>query len=209
MTSNQRIDRGGWIGRCWRVLISAAGLMFGLWAVPLASAELTSRVDSETGLQGWTWDNAGMHLQLTQLLPDQARAFYQGRGFSAAESERIAGACVFQTVLRNTTPDDAVLEVALADWRVRRTGHAATPPRTIEVWLSGWGTPPLGQAQAIALRWALFPAEQRFAPGDWNMGMLTVDVPHGDRFDLEVRWRLGERASAATLPNLRCAVERP
>ncbi len=179
------------------------------WSSTLVAGPVEVATDPVTGLATAKLHSGGIEVSLTQLLPDQVRAFYQGRGFSAAESERIAGTCVFQTVVRNDTETADALEIALADWRVRRAGHAATSPRTIEAWLSDWGEPSLGQAQAIALRWALFPAVQSFAPGDWNMGMLTVEVPHGERFDLELHWRLGERPDVASLSDLRCAGERP
>ena len=35
-----------------------------------------------------TWSGNGLRLELAPLLPDQVRAFFIGRGFSAADAER-------------------------------------------------------------------------------------------------------------------------
>jgi len=67
----------------------------------LVSADVLNATDSETGLASWTWRDRGVSLQLRQLLPDQTRAFFLGRGFQAGEADRVGRACVFQTIFRN------------------------------------------------------------------------------------------------------------
>lgn len=163
--------------------------------------------DPETGLVSWRLEQEGLEITLAQLLPDQVRAFFQGRGFSAAESDRLAAACVFQAVVRNRATSGPPVTVALADWRVLTAGEPPRAPRVAAAWIEEWGDPGLARAQRLALRWALLPAEQRYAPGDWNMGMLTLDLPAGATFDLVPRWRHDAQAGESTLPGMRCAEE--
>ena len=175
----------------------------------LAGAAAPAKVtDPETGLATWRLEQAGLEFTLAQLLPDQVRAFFQGRGFDAAGSERLAAACVFQAVVRNRAPYGAPVTVALGEWDVRTPGGPPRAPRTAAAWIADWGEPALARAQHLALRWALLPAEQRYAPGDWNMGMLTLDLPAGATFDLVARWRHDGQPGQATLSGMRCAEDR-
>jgi hypothetical protein len=66
-----------------------------------AWAGTDSSVDADTGLTTWQTETRGIQVRLTQISPDQARGFYQARGFSPAAAERYASECVFMTVVRN------------------------------------------------------------------------------------------------------------
>ncbi len=174
-----------------------------LWLAAALAGGDAARAGGQAGggAASWRQEAQGLFLRLTQILPDQLRAFYEARGFDPAAVERIARACVFQTELRNTggTP----LEVDLADWRLV-TDRGTRPLRSKDSWLKEWearGVPPPAR---LAFRWATFPAHQVFQPGDWNMGMLITDQPPGSRFDLEVRWRRGGKAQALVLEAVRC-----
>ena len=84
------------------------------------------RVDPDTGIETWETTAHGVTLSLTQILPDQARAFYINRGFTAEAAEIYATSCVYMTVLRNDTAP-GVVSFRLADWSVV-TGDKRQPP---------------------------------------------------------------------------------
>ncbi len=136
------------------VLLGSALLLPG----PVAAA-VERGVDAETGLRSWQWREAGVSLRLVQRLPDQTRAFFEARGFSSAAAERIANACIFQTIFRNDS--EQPLSYGLDDWRVRQqstTGKLVTRER----WDAAWQEGEASQAARIALRWSLLPTQQRF-----------------------------------------------
>jgi len=166
-------------------------------------AETRHTIDPDTGAGTWETRAHGVHLQLTQILPDQARAFYLNRGFPADAAERFATACVFMTVLRN---DGAPGEVAfrLADWRVATVG-GERPPRQVEEWMAVWQSLGLSEPARIAFRWAQFPPEQEYAPGEWNQGMLSTGLAPDARFDLVARWSVAGKTYEGKLENVRCA----
>lgn len=180
-----------------------------LAAWPFAvGADLTvSSIDPETGLATWQTESRGIQVRLTQISPDQARAFYQARGFSRDAAERYAFGCVFMTVVRNI--GETQVEHRLADWRY---GSASQPPRAIrskDEWDALWEREGVAEPARIAFAWAQFPTEQRFAPGDWNQGMTTYSLPRGAHFDLDFVWRAGGRTLTGRLENARCADENP
>jgi len=178
-----------------------------LAAWPLVGFATESSVDPESGLTTWQTENHGIQVRLTQITPDQARAFYQARGFSSKAAERYASECVFMTVVRNI--GDSPVEHRLADWRYV---SADQPPRGIrskDDWEALWSQLGVAEAARIAFAWAQFPTEQRFAPGDWNQGMTTYSVPRGAHFDLQFVWRTGARTFSGKLEQVRCANENP
>lgn len=176
-----------------------------LWlAAALASADQDARksTDPETGLSEWRWQSQGLSIRLAQLLPDQVRAFFQGRGFDAETADEIARRCVFQSVIRNSGAE-GVVRLDLTQWRSWHDDER--PLRLNRVWQEEWEGRDVGEAARIAFRWALFPAEHEFRPGDWLMGMLVVDREPGARFDLEVRWAANGQERSGVLRDLRCA----
>lgn len=172
------------------------------------AAEVSTTTEASTGLVSWMWRDESATITLNQLLPDQVRAFFQGRGFSVEESERVARHCVYQMIVRNEAQADTPMEIALDEWRVIGAGKTIGVPRTASDWDQEWARLGVGQGPRIAFRWALFPASQEFQPGDWNMGMLTLAVPIGDAFDLQASWRRGAGSQVATIDDLRCAEDR-
>lgn len=179
--------------------------LLALWSLPAAAAT-EHGVDPETGLATWQTEAAGIQVRLTQISPDQARAFYQARGFPAAAAERYAAECVFMTVVRNI--GDAPIAHRLADWRYVTAGQ---PPRAIRSkaqWERIWKQAGVPEPARIAFTWAQFPATQVFAPGDWNQGMTTYSVPRGGHFDLRFVWHAGGKKLSGTLEQVQCADER-
>ena len=183
-----------------------APTLLALWSLP-ALAATDHSLDPETGLATWQTESAGIQVRLTQISPDQARAFYQARGFSAEAAERYAAQCVFMTVVRNV--GDTPIEHRLGDWRYVTPGQ---PPRAIRSkaeWDRLWQQAGVVEPARIAFNWAQFPATQTFAPGDWNQGMTTYGVPRGGRFDLRFAWRSGGKTLSGTLEQVQCADENP
>jgi len=180
-------------------------LAMSLW-MSAAGATETSR-DAETGLESWQADTHGIQVRLTQISPDQARAFYQARGFTPEQAEDYASRCVFMTVVRNigTLP----IEHRLSDWRYV-VGDG--PPRTLRgkaEWDAVWVRRGVAEAARIAFDWAQFPSTQTFHAGDWNQGKTTYPLPRGSRFNLIVNWHAGDAERRTTLENVRCADETP
>jgi hypothetical protein len=163
-----------------------------------------SSVDAETGLTTWQTESAGIQVRLTQISPDQARAFYQARGFSAAAAEHYAAECVFMTVVRNIGAPP--LQHRLADWRYLYAGQTRSI-RSKSAWERLWKQLGVSESARIAFNWAQFPATQTFAPGDWNQGMTAYSVPRGGQFDLRFAWRTGGKTHTGTLEHIRCADE--
>jgi hypothetical protein len=177
------------------------------WPLAASADPTASSVDPETGLATWQTETRGIQVRLTQISPDQARAFYQARGFSTEAAEHYARRCVFMTVVRNV--GDTAIEHRLADWRYRAGGGTAQAIRSKAEWDELWQRLGVDDMARLAFNWAQFPTEQSFAPGDWNQGMTTYDVPRGGAFDLEFAWRTGGETLHGKLEGARCADENP
>lgn len=171
-----------------------------------AAAETRHTTDPETGIETWETAAHGVSLRLTQILPDQVRGFYLARGFDAGSVESLAaGACVFQTVLRNESARGAI-EFSLADWRSLSAG-VERPLKLEADWQKDWEKRGVPLAARTAFRYALYPTQHRYEVGDWNMGMTTYALPLGSHFDLRFVWREGGQRREAVLSGMRCATE--
>jgi hypothetical protein len=159
-------------------------------------------IDPETGAATFETLSHGVTVSLTQLLPDQVRAFYVARGFDLDDADVFAAACVYMTVLRNDTAP-GTLEFRLSDWEVRHNGAVRSLP-PLDDWLAQWAARGVPDAARLAFRWAQFPAEQSYAPGEWNQGMLATDLPPGSRFDLIARWTIADQTYEGRLDDVRC-----
>lgn len=175
-----------------------------MWSAS-ALAVTETQVDAETGLSTWQTETQGIQVRLTQISPDQARAFYQARGFTVEAAEHYARECVFMTVVRNI--GDAPIEHRLADWRYVVPQQPPRAVRSKAEWARVWERLDVPTPARIAFTWAQFPSAQTFAPGDWNQGMTTYTVPRGGRFDLNFVWRSGGRALSGTVEEVQCASE--
>lgn len=177
-------------------------LALALLATGPAHGAQAQRTDPDTGAETWETRAHGVTLRLTQILPDQARAFYINRGFTAEEVEPYATACVYMTVLRNDAAPGAV-GFALMDWRIRvEGGERALKP--VDDWMAQWQQQGLSDTARIAFRWAQFPPEQEYEVGEWNQGMLAVGLPPGSRFDLVARWQVADKRFEGVLTDVRC-----
>ncbi|MCU7931519.1 MAG: hypothetical protein KZQ90_12025 [Candidatus Thiodiazotropha sp. (ex Codakia rugifera)] len=168
-----------------------------------ASAQ-SKRVDPTTGAVSWETQMHGVTLSLTQILPDQARAFYLNRGLPAVATETYAKACVYMTILRNDAAP-GVVHFQLEDWSVV-SADQSRPPLSVEAWLKRLEAYDLTQAATIAFRWAQFPPEHAYQPGgDWNQGMLTTGLEADTVFDLVARWDVAGEPYQGVLRSVRCA----
>jgi hypothetical protein len=168
------------------------------------SAEVITGEEAGTGRLTWEWREAGVSLQLLQLLPDQTRAFYQGRGFSNAQADSIANACMFQTIFRNQGQEP--INYDLDDWRITHQDKSSAL-LTRERWRDRWRDKDVSQAARIAMQWALLPTRQRFEPGDYNWGMTSFGLPPGTAFDLNLVIRLNDEVMTAGISDIICAAD--
>ena len=157
-----------------------------------------------SGLLTWTSDDVGFRIEFIQLLPDFVRAIYAKHHFPGSEIERIAGYCVFGTILKNTA--DGKMTYRVKDWRYRvkdKTGatgkeHAV---KTKTQWLEEW------RKVGIKFSWTLLPDIGEFEVGDWQQGFTTIALPRDSEFDLIYRWEIAGVMHTGTVENMRCAPE--
>lgn len=172
----------------------------------LASGELVTGTDEDAQLPFWEWQNDYMTIRLVQRLPDQTRAYFSGRGFTAGTVKIIAKYCIFQTVYTNRSGADNkhVIQHDIRDWQYHYSDKSfRMKPR--ENWKPFWQEKGVVQAQIVAFEWSLFPTRQVFESGDYNWGMSVFDVPHGASFDLDLHWKLDGKPQMATMKNVTCA----
>ena len=175
--------------------------LLAVWGSATAATEMS--VDPDTGLGSWQTEQDGIQVRLSQISPDQARAFYQARGFTAAAAEIYVAGCIFMTVVRNT--GNTPIQHRLADWRYLVSGQPPQAIRSKSEWEAIWKKQGVNESVRIAFTWAQIPATQTFAPGDWNQGMTTYNVPRDKPFNLRFVWRAGGKTRSGNLENVRCA----
>jgi len=172
----------------------------------LSFAELSKTENTETGLIGWKLEQNGLELELIQRLPDQTRAFFLARGFSAKIANDLATSCIFQTIVRNTG-SSAALTLSLKDWRLNQAG-VSQPLKLKEAWDQTWSEDDVSKSARLAFRWASFPTEQVFQKGDYNWGMISFGLPPGTYFDLLLVWGDKKQKRTAKMNKLFCADDR-
>ncbi len=142
---------------------------------------------------------AQIALTVTPLSREQVTAFYTARGFSAVAIAPYTQACVLSFSLRND--GRTALRLRLADWRA----EDGTRFRPLADWDTAWEKDGLPQAARIAFRWAQFPPEQEFDPGDWIMGMTALERRIAGPFRVVARYA-DEKGSHELLTNaIACA----
>jgi hypothetical protein len=159
----------------------------------------------ESGLATWETETDHVHLRMTQISPDQARAFMTARGLDEKSVEEFARHCVFMTVLRNEYRRP--ITFGMTDWRYVPEGGVPQVMLTRHDWLARFQNRHLSQQVKLAFEWSQFPVEQTFYPGDWNQGMTTFELPPGSQFDVIYRWRQGRTLHEGTLKNVQCVAE--
>lgn len=169
-----------------------------------AATAQTVKINSETGAKTWEDSRNGVHFSLTQLLPDQIKAFYVNRGFTLKQIEPYAASCVYMTVLRNDSAPGTIHFLS-SNWSVLVTDKAKTIV-SVDKWLQRLSALGANKSSLIAFRWAQFPPEQEYEPGgDWNQGMLSIDLPPKDKFDVIARWDMNGKSYDSKLMGVECA----
>lgn len=153
------------------------------------------------------WQHRATHDSVTltanTLRPASRASFYEARGFSAQQVRPYSEACGFSFGFRNAGPTPVI--VKLADWRAIGADGRSTAFRLPEAWGAAWekaGVPP---AAHIAFRWAQFQAENIFEPGDWIMGMATLEAIPAAPFRIVARYRDSKGDHEIVLDALECA----
>lgn len=188
--------------------LAAACLTTGLVFLPAAYAAPSQEgitrhsIAEDSGLSTWEVDNQGVHLRLTQISPEQARAFMLNRGMDKQSVEEFAHACVYMTVVRNE--GKLPIEHSLAYWHYVPEGGQPRLMQTKHDWLALWQPRSFSRPVKLAFEWSQFPVEQTFAPGDWNQGMTTFELPAGSRFDVLYRWKQNDKLHEGKLQNVQC-----
>jgi len=167
-----------------------------------ANEDTRRTVDPDTGIATWEIDTRGVHLRLTQITPEQARAFMLNRGMDKQSVEEFAHTCVFMTVVRNESRQP--IEHNLAYWRYRPEGGRAKSMLTKFSWLNRWQPRNFSKPVKLAFEWSQLPVDQTFAPGDWNQGMTTFELPAGSRFDVIYRWKQNGKLHEGKMRNVQC-----
>ena len=166
-------------------------------------AEVQHTVDPKTNIETWQMHDKGIDVTLIQISPDQARGFFLARGFKRADVDYYAASCVIATVVRNRSPTP--IAYRLADWRYTTGAGVVRKLKLKDDWLREWKQRGVSQSAQIAFEWSQHPDAQTLEPNDWNQGMTTYQVPHGSRFDLTVKWKIGARNYEDTIRGIRCA----
>lgn len=196
--------------------------MLGLVAVPgLVAAVLVVGWASRAEAQGapeelqtptsetavWRWQADGLRFETAALPPDRVRSFMAARGFGEAARDLVIDeGCIFRSAIGNlsSTPGAPQITLDQREWRVFVNGEVRRL-RMRPDWPAVWDRLNVAKSPRVAFNWALFPPQQRFAPVDYNWGLLSFGLQPGTRFDVEIVWREGDQRRTARFENLECA----
>ncbi len=165
------------------------------------AAEVTVQKNNESGLLTWTSKDNGFSIELIQLNPDFVRAVYSKHGLPADEVERIAGYCVFGSIIQNTSQQQ--LSYRVSDWRYIDKNGKTYPVKTKGQWLEEW------HKVGITFAWTLLPGTGDFGIGDWQQGFTTIQIGRNEKFDLIYTWTLDGKKHQGKIENMSCAPANP
>lgn len=171
-----------------------------------AFANVLTGKDVDAKLPFWEWRSENVSIRLVQRLPDQSRAYFMARNFTAEQAELIAQSCVFQTIFKNIAPpgQKKVISYDLSEWDVKSAGRKQGLV-TREAWKTTWKTKNAAQAARIAFEWSLMPTRHHYQPGDFNWGMTIYGLSPGTRFDLQLVWYENDEQKKAAISDIECA----
>ncbi len=172
---------------------------------PVRVTPLVSQgVDEQAQLLYWQWQHQGLSLRLVQRLPDQTRGFFAARGFSKTAVDRIANACVFQTVMRNQSKQ--AVSYTLSEWWLTHDGKTTQIPSQA-FWSKQWQALNESTAAKIAYRWAVVPAQQSLEVGDYFWGMSVYGLHPDQSFDLHFSYQIEGETFNGELLKVHCAAD--
>lgn len=130
-------------------------------------------------------------------------AFYESRGFRSEQVEPYVKACGFSFGMQNG--NTLAITTNLRDWRAVGADGRQVGLRLPETWDAEWDKTAVSQPARIAFRWAQFQTENTFEPGDWIMGMATLESPLPGKFRIIARYRDKKGDHEIVLDKLACA----
>ena len=140
---------------------------------------------------------------IKQIATNSVNAFYLARGFTMEQIEPYADSCVYTTILRNDNKVDSIHYVR-NNW-VAQLQNVLSPVKTNTYWNEQFQEDNVSMSSWIAFRLAQMPEEQIYAAnGDWNQGMLSIDVPKGSQFDLVIKWDIKGKPYELTIHDIKC-----
>jgi len=177
------------------------------WFIPLigyAGAKQSTNTNPVTGAKTWETHIDGVHFSLTQILPDQLRAFYVNRGFTLKQIEPYVSSCVYMTVLRNdSAPGD--IHFISNNWSIF-VNNKPHKLKSVDEWINYYKKTAVTKSAIIAFRWAQFPPEHEYkVGGDWNQGMLSIGLAYGATFNAIATWDIAGKEFKAKLTGVQCA----
>ena len=179
-------------------------LVLACTATGTAIAETRHEINRETGVQSWELHDQGVAFTLMQITPDQARGFFQARGFARDAAEHYASHCVFMTIVRNEAVRESI-SYKLADWRFYREHATPEKLKLKDDWMKEWRQRGVKEAALIAFEWSQLPTAQTYETGDWNQGMTTYAMPPGSKFNLKFVWEVNGVKHETILEDAQCA----
>lgn len=162
-------------------------------------------IAQESGEIEWrhTVTQGAVTLTVNPLRPGSRTSFYEARGFPAQQIRPYSSGCGFSFGLRNGGASPIVSR--LADWHAVGTDGKIVAFKLPESWDTEWEKTGVPQPARIAFRWAQFQAENSFEPGDWIMGMATLESIPAAPFRLIARYRDDKGNHEIILDKLECA----
>lgn len=130
-------------------------------------------------------------------------AFYTARGFFAKAIQPYAQACGLSFGMHNH--GTATLVTRLTQWHAIGANGRRILLRLPETWQVQWQKAGVLQAAQIAFKWAQFQAENSLQPGDWIMGMATLESVPIPPFRLIARYHDNKGKHEIVLDELECA----
>jgi hypothetical protein len=155
----------------------------------------------------WEKTEHGVTFSLKQLYPDQVNAFYIGRGFTKEQIRPYAEKCVYTAIFRNDTAIGRI-HFLRKNWKITNKDQEKNITEN-SVWLNLFKSENVKPSALIAFRLSQLPEEQEYDPnGDWNQGMLSIDIPIGTIFEITVNWDIKGSPYKLKLKGVHCA-EKP
>ncbi len=146
----------------------------------------------------------GVTFSIEPIASSKVEAFYAGRGFSQKQIVPYSHTCVFTTFLRNDNAKGTIHFVR-KNWFVLKDANRFYIKNNA-YWLKKFKNTKVKMSSKIAFVLGQIPEEQSYATGgDWNEGMLNVDLPLGSKFDLKINWDIKGKKYELTMHDVKCA----